>query len=422
MLMNNNTGRLITLTSIALFITAVCPLQNASAQGWSARVVHSWKKGFSTGKKLTPSKVEKILASRAKRTAAQLPKVPAKQVEYWGPEDLPIERIMSLSFSRPVSFPYVDVPFWDQISLQAKLDYFVAANNRALKKLIQVQKLRFTALQRMAPVLWKNRVKFPAKDFDIPAMTQIMLERTPKNIDYLLLGEEHDIPEISALLVRFLRQYRAQNPERKIFFLTEFLPKGSLKTLKLKDMKAWDPDYGKVMQAAVKQGMSVRGLEPRAVYFAFSDVQTTGEDYGVPMSERVSLMATPEGLHLRNREWMADIKALRKRHPDALFIIYAGAEHLDYGAPFSIGSQLPKDKTFLISMMLRDAESPAATDLLNFVGKKKYPFLTQKVLTWNDPALCRAAGFDLRLSVDGKDLSYNTQYPSFPKKQPKFHK
>lgn len=417
--MKNNTGRLIFFVIFALLLGSFFPGQEVSAQGWSSRIVRSWKKGFSTGKKLTPSKVEKILAARSKRTAEQLPRVPAKQIGFWAPEDLPIQRVLSWSSARVVPAQYIDVPFWEQLSDQAKLDYFIAANNRALKQVIQENKKTFVQIKRMAPILWRNRVKFNVPTGDMPAMTQIMLERIPKNIDYLLLGEEHDISNISALLVRFLRQYRAQNPQRQIFFLTEFLPKGSLKTLKLQDMKTFDPDYAKVMQTAVKLGMSVRGLEPRAVYFSTATVQTTGMDFGVPLSEKVLAGATPEGLRMRNRAWMADIKALRKRHPDALFIIYVGIEHVHYLTPFSIGKQLPQDKTYLISIMSQNEASPTISDWLDFAGQRKYPFLAQRILTWNDPALCRAAGFDLRLLVQDTD-SPAKQQPSF--KKPKSHK
>ena len=367
-------------------------------------MVRSLKWAFSSPE-LTPTKVERILEKRVLRTRKQLPPIPNKQLEFWPAEELPIVSFTKWKTHRTLFNPYENIPFWDQLSSEAKRNYFIAANNRTLKTFIKLRDQAFTNTKRMAAVLWRNRVKTGDQPLAIADLTKIMLDRMPKNTDYLLLGEEHESPAVHSVLVRFLRQVRAQNPDRKIFLLTEFLPRGAMKRLKLQEMKELDPSYAHVLNTAQKMGMLVRGLEPRFVFFADAEVEVAHKDIVLEVDENiVPAAATPEAIRLRNRQWIADIQALRKHNPDALFIIWAGAEHLGYLTPLSISNHLPAEKTFLIDIYSQDLNNPEPCDVLDFAGQGKYPFFTQRLLTWDDPALRRAAGFDMRILLNQKDF------------------
>ncbi len=396
-------SRLLFCLPFTLFALCVWPGQQAEAQGVKNAASH-FKRAFTTTK-LTPPKVERILKERVSRTRKQLPPIPKKQLGYWPVEKLPIVRFSKWETRRPLSSPYENIPFWDQLSSEAKRNYFIAANNRALKTFLKRRSRVFNNTKRMAPILWKNRVKTGDQPLETADLTKIMLERIPKNTDYLLLGERHEFPAMHTVMARFLRQVRAQNPDRKIFLLTEFLPSGGIKPLLLQTMKEADPSYAHVLDTAQKMGMLVRGLEPRFVCFSDTKVEVAHEAFALEEGTNVvPAAATAEGMRLRNRQWIANIQNLRKHNPDALFIIWAGTEHVNYLVPFSIGSQLPADKTFLITFFYQKSNDPKIHDLLDFVGQAKYPFFAQRLLTWDNPALRRAAGFDMRIVLNQNDF------------------
>ena len=148
----------------------------------------------------------------------------------------------------------------------------------------------------------------------------------------------------------------------------------------------------------------MRGLEPPfAVYsqsgtVVDSRVLDCGEDVSV-----VDTFSMPEGVRLRNRAWLEEIKSLRKQYPDALFIIYAGDMHLNYESSQSVGVRLPPEKTFFISVLFRTKEERPIMHTLDLLPQSRYPFWNQKVLTWEDPALRRAAGFDIRILLTPED-------------------
>ncbi len=395
----------ITLLFFVLALVSLCVSggQPAAAQRFPKAAL-KWKYVFS--RQLTTPKVERILAERVTRTAKQLPPIPKQHLRFWGVEELPADNPIYWKARRPFAGPYDKLPFWKRLSSQAKQNYFLSANNRALQILIRDRTRALDQVRRLAPALWKNRVRFPQRTLDMAALSQIMLQRVPKETDYLLLGEEHNRPAIQALVLQFLRQYKAQNPERKIFLLTEFLPKGGVKRFTLQQQQRRFPRYAQLLKSAQKMGLYVRGLElPFVVYSKSSTVVDSrlldcGEDVSV-----VDTFSMPEGVRLRNRAWLEEITALRKQHPKALFIIYAGDMHLNYESSQALGVQLPQEKTFVISVLFREKEERPLLHTLDLLPQSRYPFWKQKVLTWDDPALRRAAGFDMRIILSAEDAA-----------------
>lgn len=68
---------------------------------------------------------------------------------------------------------------------------------------------------------------------------------------------------------------------------------------------------------------------------------------GVTPEEEVNMWSTPEGMRVRNADWYQAIAEYRKEMPDALFIVYAGAAHLDYSYLSSLSRRFPREETFI---------------------------------------------------------------------------
>ena len=97
--------------------------------------------------------------------------------------------------------------------------------------------------------------------------------------------------------------------------------------------------------------------------------------------ETFDLAILPEAIRLRNKFWLEQIKYFRQQNPDAVFIIYAGAEHLSYSAPFSVGAQLPQQETFSAHVFKAVNKLDKERDFVDLLGDEAYPFYTVKTLS-----------------------------------------
>ncbi len=184
--------------------------------------------------------------------------------------------------------------------------------------------------------------------------------------------------------------------------LTEFLPTGKNKTALLQHMKKADGGYGYLLNRASSWGITVKGLEARYVFF--NDAKAV-LDSRVPDESTVDLWTVPESMHLRNRYWLSQIQQLREQYPDAVFIIYAGAEHVSYNTPFNLTKALPQEELFVAHLFSSKSTNNEARDLLDFLGEDKYPFYLEEILAWKDESMRRLAGFDMRLLINEKDYA-----------------
>ncbi len=220
-----------------------------------------------------------------------------------------------------------------------------------------------------------------------------LIKHIPNDVQYILLGESHH-PFIRNTVVDLMLEIGEKYKGREIFLLTEFSYEN------VNEPWDWFPGEGgllAVYAAARETNMSLVGLEPQ---FVQEDPGVALTDPGV--NETQYFWASPEGIYLRNRHWTQILYQQRKEHPDALFIVYAGAYHLLYGNAHSVGSALPAEKTFNITLLPMDIRyefsglshvSPF-DDISQLNGLEVHPFVLF------DKPQAQIVGFDARLFLE----------------------
>lgn len=91
-----------------------------------------------------------------------------------------------------------------------------------------------------------------------------------------------------------------------------------------------------------------------------------------------------------NTAWLQTIQNYRKKYPEALFIIHAGAWHTGYIMPFSLANAFNPTETFVVHFI---ASRSALLDILSD-NQVRAP-----VLAWKDKNLAHIAGFDVQITT-----------------------
>lgn len=388
---------LLTVKTVFLLLACCAFSGTLLAQPLAKGALPAARKALTAGQ-ISSSQITRILTQRVQRTRVDVTRLLPKHKEVLFDEELPASRILRWP-SKNLGFTlYPNVAFWDKLSAEDKRSYFLAANNRAIQRLMRERTQAMEQLKRLLPRMWNEKITFDNQ----PAEKQLVAA-IPEQAKYILLGEEHNQQPVQVFVSRVLREYRAAYPDRKIILLTEFLPAGiKKKNSFLQDMKEFAPAYAQVFSTALGSGMQVHGLEPRCMYYDDGQAEVPQANQ---TKETFDLAILPEAIRLRNKFWLEQIKYFRQQNPDAVFIIYAGAEHLSYSAPFSVGAQLPQQETFSAHVFKAVNKLDKECDFMDLLGDEAYPFYTVKTLSWEDAKLRRAAGFDMRFSVSKKDYS-----------------
>ncbi len=223
-------------------------------------------------------------------------------------------------------------------------NYMLASQNRRVATQTLRAEKRWEEIERNLYTIYhaQNSVYDSQENF-----VQILAGQIPQDTQYILLGEGHD-PIVHKQISRFLSELRAQQPEREIILFTESLPESMY--LEPAGPNAEAPfikinnhlhEHQDVFSAASKANITVIGLEPEFVpenkYVLFADI---------PSHHSKLLWQTLEGMAIRNEQWLQHIEGQRKEHPQALFVIYAGAMHVAYQQPYSIGDALAPAPTY----------------------------------------------------------------------------
>lgn len=367
----------------------------AAAQGPASKVVLAAGRHTAVTRKLSSTQIEKILKERVARSyQTHFENLPlgAKLALYT--EETPPEKILNWNkFSSPGGkSPYEDLFFWNLISEEAKQNYFLAANNRAIARVARERENAERAVKENLSKLWRRRL--PAVD---QPQDKTLLQAIPSRAKYLLLGEVHEHPEIIAFVGQFVRGYQAKFPDRKIIFLTEFLPSNPDKSFSLRYMTNPTDIYVPLFQSLLRRGVPVKGLEHRYVAYNWAEgVFATG----ALEEKQMDIWTSPEGMRLRNQFWLQQISRWRSKYPNAVFIIYAGEQHLSYNVPFSLAQQLPPEEVFVAQLFPKWIPHCNEMTVLETVGEDwGYSFAQEPVLRWKDPVLRRIAGADIRLRI-----------------------
>lgn len=283
------------------------------------------------------------------------------------------------------NLPFLNSP--DNVS-----NYFVARNNRFLITEIQRVQKWIDALDGKYKSMRKEaqQLEQPAKGKEI----EWLVPQIPQDVTDLYIGEEHGFISIQKNMAKLLPVIRAHNPGREILVFTEFLPAGTVWTETSRAKKLpyslRENAYIAVWNEALAQNMKVIGLEPEfAIKVSAQIKQIESTKQPVHMQEQ-NIWASYEGIRLRNQEWKNILQTYRQEHPEALFIVYAGAAHVLYHQLFAIPTLITSGKPFVVSF------SAVCNSLEMFYPKAKFP---QRAIVWKTPEFAKLAGYDAHLLV-----------------------
>lgn len=377
-----------------IFLFVVClftlpALGQAQGSFWKKLSLY-YKRGeaksqsFQRGQVLKRSSLKQILLERAKKSrerfylktpADQLPllvddtEMPAVDVDNWTDQlsGMLYQRYPSLKKASDTSFK----------------NYLVSLHNRLAAGTVQRRKQIRADIRANVRQLMEKREVFSAGN--IPRQAAAMVSPQVKQI---LIGEEHNSQQVSFAVLDFIKEIQARDPKRPIIYFTEMLPRDSrvAATLLLMHVSGQDKNYYDIFSWLYHNGVGIKGLEIEEIWseadILLQDAQ--GQLYPVPLWKSLS------GIYLRNTAWLQTIQNYRKKYPEALFIIHAGAWHTGYIMPFSLANAFNPTETFVVHFI---ASRSALLDILSD-NQVRAP-----VLTWKDKNLAHIAGFDVQITT-----------------------
>ena len=160
-------------------------------------------------------------------------------------------------------------------------------------------------------------------------------------------------------------------------------------------MSKANPEYEALFKTATRLGIRIKGLESSYVFY---HTPPQMEVPGVTPEEEVNMWSTPEGMRVRNVDWAKAIAEYRQEEPDALFIVYAGADHLDYSKLSSLARRFPREETF-IGMVFPYVLDEGQIMTCDLVDEALPALNTVKYLSWPSKELRNLAGFDVRIKL-----------------------
>ncbi len=285
----------------------------------------------------------------------------------------------------------MELPFFRKLSPEAQRNYFLSANNRAIATLWKQRAALFKAIKARQNEFLTQKISNSTQEPFVQMAAQIGPE-----IKQVMIGEIHDYTWLQPGISSFLEALRAKYPKRQIVLVTEFLPRGKKNMRPARDwMRQANPEYETLFNEATRLGIRIKGLESNYIYF---HTPPKMEIPGVTPEEEVNMWSTTEGMRVRNADWYQAIAEYRKEMPDALFIVYAGAAHLDYSYLSSLSRRFPREETFIgmVYPYVPDGKEIMTCDNIDEV----LPALnTVKYLSWPSKDLRNLAGFDVRIKL-----------------------
>ena len=191
---------------------------------------------------------------------------------------------------------------------------------------------------------------------------------------------------------------RFRQPNREILLFTEFLPENKIwgKTID----EPLLPLHKTIWRAATAANIPVIGMEPE---FVEKSIDAT-VNYRLAFGgyEEEFAWATIEGARLRNKRWLETLRAYRKNHPNALFVIYTGAGHVEYTEPYSLGRELAGENTLVAEIyprVIRSEYGRGKDFLIDDFDVMTQGAFPQRILWFADPAIAQRAGFNIRVKI-----------------------
>ena len=277
------------------------------------------------------------------------------------------------------------------VSKQELEEHFLNQHNLEIIKWTPLLKAHQKALEESVPQLREAQ-----QNIDHPARLDMkwLAQQLPEDIHYLLLGEkDHGIYTIHQQIKGLLSELHRRYPHRKIMLFTEFLPQGHSWIYAARRPGMWG--YLPLFFAGQMERIPVIGLEPD---FAFKTIGTKVED--PQLHTRGLMWASIEGVRIRNERWLARLQAARRQYPDALFVVYTGAGHVDYNEPYSLGKSLQGPQTQVVLFHPRysveDGHLKEMITLFDIVTKGNF---SARIIRFDSDRLSKLAGFDIQIGV-----------------------
>ena len=346
----------------------------------------------------SPRQVSRVLSRRVKRTfESSLPSTNLfpQAMRFVG---IPVDRIQNLSNLTPQDL-YPEVSFLTT-NKQAG-NYLLARNNRSVPSLLAAEKQRFEEIQQHFNE-FKKGVKSVLEGEEI----NWIVSQIPDKTSCLFLGEHHsegyNIQDSRIAIADVLTALRARYPQRPMVLFTEFLPEGEILG---NTISQFDPNVLLfVSQAAQNATIPLIGLEPD---FVWNNRNSTAGVRGTKF--QIPTWALAEGVLLRNKRWSTLMSNLRHRFnenpelQDALFIVFAGNGHTEYGMAHSLTAMLPDEKIFSVSFYptyLTNKQGECDYVTSHFDVMTQGFFAEEKTLLFKDPQLAQLAGFNIRYKTE----------------------
>ena len=374
------------------------------------------------------------LAAKQAKLAQQLEKR-ALEVHYRGVEKVPsvfvqnyretLKRYTQHAFAKEVN-PYELYPNAPEGLTPETLGYYIT-----IKDDLQVRKSSAARYEKeeQARALW-NSAGFLKKirlSNAVPEGKEAkwLASQIKPDTRYLLVGVEHN-PNVTKMLTDFLGEIvrTGEYAGRQIFLFSQSYgegfrqnpPKDEMVKELLEELVK-DPVFADPERQALARPLFRDWLEDPVLFNAMVlNIPVIGlEPSFVRSGSNFWVLNRPEGMRLRHERWLQTIRLYRERYPDALFIVYAGAGHISYGKPYSLGDTLAGEKTFVTEIGFNGICWESDEDVLRYMGGRDLDVdevveeindldnvlrEANRVLRIEDPKESRAIGFDARITVE----------------------
>ncbi len=396
----------------SLSILCICCSATAFSQAGFWRTLTSRLKPApvsATSSRVNRMNISRQLEQRVARTYKQALQEQQANPQAW--KTMPFGNPVQKVFHPEELDPRLLYPDQSFLQTSAQTANYLAARNNVLvrNELRRAQALQYE-LEQALPAFEQAAAQMPQPPTDISQIiTQVASQISP-TVQYIFVGEEHGYADIRQGVTTFVTALRAQYPQRPLFLFTEFLP--AQESWPVGNSRHSVPDYLHVYfpiwQQVTQQQIPVIGLEP--AYAVMDQCRVKLGNVSVFCSKK-SVWETLEGVRLRNEAWQQLLDNYRTRFPQALFIIYTGADHCMYNRPFALPNHYAPGSSFVLTLhpasrteyhsdgflkIAHEVQVPARGPLERLAQQDKFP---QPVLQWKDPDLARICGFDVRLKV-----------------------
>ena len=284
--------------------------------------------------------------------------------------------------------------------------YLAARNNRLFLQEIRRMEKVWMQIDENLPRLYTEAQALDQPQEPIAWLADVI----PPQTTQLFIGEAHGYSEIHQSVANLLREIRSRQTAREIILCTEFLPeelKWTGRRPSIADVPELFHKYFPIWDQALESKIQVIGLELPAAVDGPCEVRYLNAR---GMLTKTSVWASLEGVRLRNERWVKTLTKYRAQHPDALFIIYTGADHSLYNRPFTLADNNASEKTFVSVLYPNKFKSFASSGrLIATPIAKTMPDPLERliedldferpVVKWTSPDLPQIAGFDVRIKV-----------------------